>query len=388
MVDKGKHIVWISDFDLAGSGYLNISVPLCVGLADLGYEIIALGLGYAGNEYDFSFTITPCQDLADVNASVHNLKKLWGVDIIIVALDLPQQAAMHKQYQYLQTPYIAITPLEEGPLTLSWAMPLMGMDGVFFISELGKREAVKAGVYKAEHIEIGIDSQDTWKRKTEEDKTMFRSNLGLKDDDFVILTVAENQERKNLSASFQIVKNLKERTTRNIKWVLVTKEHNAYGHKLRDLASEYGINENLIIYERGMPQKNLWVLYAVADVFLLTSKAEGLGLPLMEAMSVGTLVVATHTGAIPELLFDNKGVSINPEYSFRDVWGNSRRNMINTNLATDMIMGMFLTISNPFSTHVPTMIDNARTYMESRTWDIPVSQLNEKITEILDGKAQ
>ena len=88
----------------------------------------------------------------------------------------------------------------------------------------------------------------------------------------------------------------------NIKYVLVTREHNQLGWKLRDYAQEIGISGKFIIFERGMTHTQLWTTYAVSDVFLLTSKAEGLGMPLMEAMAVGLPCIATDCTGMRELL--------------------------------------------------------------------------------------
>ena len=81
------------------------------------------------------------------------------------------------------------------------------------------------------------------------------------------MTVADNQERKNLSAAMEAFRdfNLKEH---NSKYVLVTRENNVVGWSLRDLMAEYGLQNNMIILERGMPQEQLWGVYASSDCFV------------------------------------------------------------------------------------------------------------------------
>jgi len=376
-------ILAITDFDNVGSGYKSICAPLFTKLTELGYDIKVVGLMYQGQEHPYPFSIIPCSSLQNGEAIAVNMIALWQPDIVIVALDLPLQAQYHARLSPMfQRPkedtrppikYIAITPLENGPLTMTWAAPLFNMDAVFFISELGKQEAIKAGVLKAEHLQVGVDTE-SFRLHFPDEKKKLRDGLGIPQDTFVVLTVADNQERKNLSAAFDIISQLKKKTDKPIKYILVTREQNAYGWKLRDLALHFGINKEYTCYERGIPREQLWGLYAIADVYLQTSKAEGLGLPVLDAMAVGIPVVATNTGAMKEVLADGRGILIDSAFGFIDVWGNSWRDMIDVEKAA---YASSLISENPFDT-MP-----ARKYVESRTHDIPAKQIDDKIKELL-----
>lgn len=365
------NLLVLTDCDFQGSGYFNIAVPLFTRLANMGHKIRIAGLSYNGQEHRYPFSIIPAKDTNDAGAIVHNLCSLpqTSPDVIIVALDIPLQIMFRERFRPLNKPYIAITPLENGPLCMSWSAPLFDMDWVFFISELGKQEALKAGLTKVDHLQIGIDT-NFWRVPTPAEREGIRRGMGIGEDEFVILTVADNQERKNLWAALSITSKLKE-MGRKVKHILVTRVDSQFGWKIRDLATTLNINQELITMNRGMPLENLWSLYAMSDVFLLTSKAEGLGMPVLEAMACGLPVVGTDTGAIHELLQDNRGFLIPAEYVFTDVWGNSRRVMIDVEEAA-------MTIASLNADCVPA----AREYVEGRTWDIPAKQLDEKVREI------
>ena len=372
-----KTLILVSDFAMKGSGYLHISIPLCKKLAKKGYKILAVGINYEGEEHDFPFTIIPCKTFQQAEAMIINLKGLENPDVLIVALDLPHQGFFLDKIKskFPDLKYICITPLENPPLTLSWAAPLMNAEGVFFISEIATQAAKKAGVAHAEHLYIGME--EDWKAPTDEERERMRKSMGV-DGKFVVLTVADNQERKNLWAAMEIIARLKKEGISNLKYFLITREHLTFGWRLRDLGTELGINEEMSIVERGIPFSQLWTYYAIADVFLLTSKAEGLGLPILEAMATKTPVLASETGAIPELLEDGRGYTIPPAYSFRDVWGNAYRDMVDIEAGANLLKQMM-------NEDLSEMMNKARTYVESRTWEFPTTQVDNKIKEITDG---
>ena len=356
-------IAFISDFNFRGSGYLNICVPICDRLTHLGYEIKAIGLGYNGAEHPYPFTVIPCGGFGDADAMLNNLVPLWKPDVVIVALDIPYLQRFVETCQKLNVKIIAITPLENAPLTMSWAYILSKINKVFFISQLGADEAIKAGI-EAEHLVIGMDT-NFWRMRTKEEYVKGREALNIPPETLVVLTVADNQERKNLSKAMEIMSKLKHEKKQKIRYILVTREHSNVGWKLRDLAMTYGIPSDVMIFERGISFKQLFSLYVISDAFLLCSKAEGLCMPVMEAMSIGVPVVSTACGAIPELLADGRGYLMETEYSMIDPWGNERRDFP---LAEDGVE----ILSNPDLSIVERP---AREYMETRTWDKPIQQL-------------
>lgn len=55
----------------------------------------------------------------------------------------------------------------------------------------------------------------------------------------------------------------------------------------------------------AVPDADLPELYARARAFILPSLDEGFGLPVLEAMASGTMVLASHAGALPEVTGDS-----------------------------------------------------------------------------------
>ena len=359
-------IAFITDMDLRGSGYLNLSAPLCNGLVERGHEIKVAGLGYLGQEHWHKFSIIPAQNLQEAHAIILNLNNMWKFDVLIVALDIPLHERFLQLFKGRQFKYIGIMPIEADPLCFSWAMVLMEMNKVFIISEFGTQEAKKAGI-DAEHLQIGIDTS-SWKQPTEEEREKLRENFGFSEDTFVVLTVADNQERKNLARAMEIFADFSK--DKDAKYIMVTREHNRVGWKLRDYAQELGINNNFMIFERGMPFKELWSMYAVSNAFLLPSKAEGLGMPLLEAMAIGLPCLGTNCTAIAEVLGEDRGLLIEPDYVYRDPFGNGKRYLASREDGTKKLELLY---AQEFDT-IP-----ARNYAENRKWEITIDQLEKAL---------
>lgn len=377
-------ICWFSDLDLGGSGYLNLSVPLCEGLSKRGHEIKVSGLGYRGQQHDYDFSIIPAGSVGEGMGIIQNLYNLWRFDSLVVALDIPLQLRLLKQMENRPFKYAGIMPLEATPLTISWAMALMLMDKRFVISDFGTQEFQAQGL-EATHIPIGIDTE-IWRRPTQEERQAIRTNmLGIDENMFVILTVADNQERKNLSAGMKIVADFIRKGYPNVRWMLVTREYNQVGWLLRDLAQELGISDKVMVFERGMDFKKLWSLYAASDAFFLPSKAEGLGMPLLEAMSIGLPCIGTNCTGIAELLDNNRGhlvawKHILPDCSYIDPFGNGRRYIIDPKNGVATLEWVY--------GHNKETVQKAREYVEGRKWENAVDILEKGLQGMMNGQTQ
>jgi len=250
---------------------------------------------------------------------------------------------------------------------------MMEMDKVFIISQFGTDEAVKMGV-PAEHIRIGIDTE-AWRPPTAEEKSMLRNSFGFDDDTFVVLTVADNQERKNIPRAMEIVSDLcKKYPDKDIQHIIKTKPRYGIGWDLDDYSRTIGYNKNYRKIDKPLNFMKLWSYYAVSNVMLHTSKCEGLCIPLLEAMATGVYPIATNCTAIVELLADERGylidyTKVEPDYT--DPYGNSKRYFAKRSHGLELLEAAML---NTPKTN--------REYVEGRKWDIAVNQINDAI-EIL-----
>jgi glycosyltransferase involved in cell wall biosynthesis len=73
--------------------------------------------------------------------------------------------------------------------------------------------------------------------------------------------------------------------------------------ELETIARRANVHER-VIFLGYVPREDLPDLYRDAAAFVLPSRLEGFGLPLVEAMASGTPVIAADTSSIPEVVGD------------------------------------------------------------------------------------
>lgn len=338
-----KLIAFLTDFDMTTSGYKRIATQLSTELVKMGYEVLVLGLNYRGEEIDYPFGVHPIHYLEQYH-EILGLMLDDGVEVAaaLVGFDIVQHEALMETLEVPNNyfPYIGLFPLEAPPLKQSWTLPLFKMDARLVMSRFGQQALADAGVAST-FIPIGVESEK-WRPPAPEEKAMIREGLGIPEDTLMILTVADNQERKNLSRAAEIIADIsvevlernqagfavKTKSLRDTTWRLVTRPSSPVGWDFNDLGLRLGIKDRIVTYNRGIPDNLLWSLYAAADIFLLTSKAEGLAVPMLEAMSCGLPVVATHCTAMAEHIYGEeafRGWGINTDYQYIDPFGNGIR---------------------------------------------------------------
>lgn len=389
-------IIVVSDFSVGGSGYQRIMTNLCSRLSvDYDMDILALGLDYRGEEHEYPFAIVPAGPLSNISGMIQQLQAYNApIEAVFVGLDIPLQIALLNALQFPgPVPYIGLFPLEAPPLCQPWAIQMLKMDARLIMSEFGEAEFNNAGI-DATFLPLGVD--DIWRPPGKDERALIRQGLGVDDDTFMVLTVADNQERKNLSTAAEIISRLsidieermangfvsKKTEKRKVAWYLVSRLNSPVGWELQDLAMRWGIMDRVSLFDRGMPDDRLWALYAAADCFLLTSKAEGLAIPIMEAMACRVPVAGTNCCAIKEHLSDNRGRLIPYNYEYCDPFGNEQRYFIDAVAGAQSLAG----IANMTDAQKRPMLDNAENYINSRTWDEAARIVAEVIDRVTDEK--
>ncbi|TES97094.1 glycosyltransferase family 1 protein [Patescibacteria group bacterium] len=120
-----------------------------------------------------------------------------------------------------------------------------------------------------------------------------------------IFTLSTLEPRKNLKTLIKAFKLLKKEVDLPHKLVVAGKKG---WLRKKDLAL---LNHPGIIWLDHISPKEKTALYKLADIFVLPTYYEGFGLPVLEAMSLGTPVITTNLSSLPEVTKDS-ALLINP----------------------------------------------------------------------------
>lgn len=148
---------------------------------------------------------------------------------------------------------------------------------------------------------VGVDENKFNFEITNKEKHLLRESLGLKDDDFVIIYVAELSKRKNQGMLINAVKELIDDGNKKIKVLLPgTDSLNGYYQQMcKDLKIEK--NVKFLGYRKDISQ-----LLKISNLYVSTSKQEGLPVNIMEAMCCGLPIIATNCRGNKDLIQDGE----------------------------------------------------------------------------------
>lgn len=120
--------------------------------------------------------------------------------------------------------------------------------------------------------------------------------------------------RKNVSGLLEAYSLLPEELIKRYPLVLASKLPGRITPRIEDvrpIIRELGL-ENHVVITGWIDEDDKPALYRMAEIFLFPSLYEGFGLPPLEAMTVGTPVIAGNRSSLPEIVGEG-GLLVNPE---------------------------------------------------------------------------
>lgn len=147
---------------------------------------------------------------------------------------------------------------------------------------------------------IGIDlSEFVFSEATRAKK---RTELGLTDSDIMIFSANELSRRKNVLFALQIIKALVLKGHRNVKYFI--RGQGPLEQQMRGYITENGLEKNVFLLGYG---KDILEMDCAADIFLFTSRQEGLPVAVMEAMSCSLPCVVSDIRGVTDLIENGRG---------------------------------------------------------------------------------
>jgi len=124
-----------------------------------------------------------------------------------------------------------------------------------------------------------------------------------------LLFIGRLEERKNIIGIIKAFEMLKEKYRIPHKLILAGK----FGYGGKSIMNHISRmrHKNNIIFPGFVSEEKKWKLLKNADVFLFPAFYEGFGLPILEAQSAGTPVIAGNNSSIPEVA-RNSAILVNP----------------------------------------------------------------------------
>ena len=137
-----------------------------------------------------------------------------------------------------------------------------------------------------------------------------RRQLGIQDDDVVVICVARCRRSKRIEPVIQALAEAQPKPRPAHLLIIGEVEDPAYFESQRDLVSRHGMQgtTHFLHAVEDMP-----AMYAAADAFVLASVRDALPNAVLEAMASQTPVIAAASGGIPEMVDDSTGTLVDPD---------------------------------------------------------------------------
>lgn len=175
------------------------------------------------------------------------------------------------------------------------------------ISEAVARRLSEGGVGD-ERIRVVPSAVDPARLHPQHGRAVVRAGLGAAPDDVCLLAVASLHRRKGLDVLLAALADLSQRGLRPSLWVA---GEGPEGATLERLAEQLELADRVRWLGR---RDDVADLLAAADLFVLPSRREGLGVAALEAMALGRPLVASAVGGLGEAVRDGEtGLLVPPD---------------------------------------------------------------------------
>lgn len=240
---------------------------------------------YAIKKHGFKPDVVLFYDLGHVLAA-RAIKRKYGSTIVYCSTNMPKEYSATRRWGYFKSIYS------------SWLerFILNKIDLAYTINETMKNFLIGLGLPAKKIVIFTSDTIARDKKHIDSsEKGRIKNKLGLGSDKKIILSVGRLEAEKDHPRMLRLFSQLSN------DYVLIILGRGSLLAELQKLASELKIADRVFL-EGFVHREKIWDYYRDADVFVLLSKVEALGLVFWEAMSLGVPVIGSTAPGIAETL--------------------------------------------------------------------------------------
>lgn len=202
------------------------------------------------------------------------------------------------------------------PLLSSWKYRTEIVDHYIAISENVKR-VLRADGIPEEKISVIYSGIDLSRYPAVTEKEKLKKELSLAEGEIIIGNVAalvDHKDHRTLIDALAILK-----TKIGDSWKVLILGEGELRKEIENRIQGYRLQDRVLLL--GF-RKDVFSFYSLFDIFVMSSKEEGLGTSILDAMVYGLPVVATDGGGIPEIVIHGKGGLLSPVRDSEKLAGN------------------------------------------------------------------
>lgn len=149
-------------------------------------------------------------------------------------------------------------------------------------------------------VPTGIET-DRFVTSSETEERRLRDELGIANNDLVLLSVSRLSTEKNIDFMLKAVSLLVKNCSRRFKFVLIGQGPER--ERLREIVENLGLRDTVIFPGAVLPER-MPAYCGLGDVFVFASTSETQGMVILEAMASGMPVVAIRASGIDDFVVD------------------------------------------------------------------------------------
>lgn len=312
-----RWLIWTNS-PHTGTGYAGQIRSLIPRLKQAGHDVaVAANFGVGGASLAWRGTVIyPLYEEGQNADVIGYYANHFRADVVLSLYDI--WALPRDTRRKLPCPWVAMVPVDGAPVSSVMLERLRTVDYPVAYSNFGLSELAKVGV-KASYVPHAIDTElFAWK----DNRQQARQHLGIPPDVFLVTTVAANKgfpPRKSWPELLSAFVRFRGNHLDALLYCHTSKKpygSGGAGIYFDSLMKELRVPKNSIAFPEqgalavGVSDDDIAAIYQASDVMLLPSRAEGFGLPIIEAQACGCPVIVQDCSSMPELVAN--GVIIQP----------------------------------------------------------------------------